>query len=77
MTSAIAVELGLPLGTVKSRLRLAMARIRTEGGWEGGTSEDRMARYLAGEHHPQHALPPRIIYVALQGDSLVGYIAGR
>jgi len=27
--SAIAAELGLPLGTVKSRLRLAMARIRT------------------------------------------------
>ena len=26
--SQIAVELGLPLGTVKSRLRLAMARIR-------------------------------------------------
>ena len=27
--SVIAAELGLPLGTVKSRLRLAMARIRT------------------------------------------------
>jgi len=27
--SQIAVELGIPLGTVKSRLRLAMARIRT------------------------------------------------
>jgi len=27
--SAIAAELGLPLGTVKSRLRLAMARLRT------------------------------------------------
>ena len=55
----------------------AMVRIRTEGGRERGASEDRMARYLAGEHHPQHALPPRIIYVALQGDSLVGYIAGH
>ncbi|MBI3675442.1 MAG: sigma-70 family RNA polymerase sigma factor [Proteobacteria bacterium] len=30
--SAIAKELGLPLGTVKSRMRLAMARIRTKLG---------------------------------------------
>lgn len=30
--SAIAMELGLPLGTVKSRLRLAMARIRVTFG---------------------------------------------
>jgi RNA polymerase sigma-70 factor (ECF subfamily) len=33
--SAIAQELGLPLGTVKSRLRLAMARIRVALGEEG------------------------------------------
>jgi RNA polymerase sigma-70 factor (ECF subfamily) len=32
--STIAQELGLPLGTVKSRLRLAMARIRTAFGEE-------------------------------------------
>lgn len=36
-----------------------------------------MARYLAGEHHPQHALLPRVIYMAVAGDSLVGYIAGH
>jgi len=33
-----------------------MARIRAEGGWEGCAPEDRMARYLDGQHHPRHAL---------------------
>lgn len=55
----------------------AMARIRAEGGGEGGATADRMARYLQGEHHPQHALPPRVIYVALNDDLLAGYIAGH
>jgi ribosomal protein S18 acetylase RimI-like enzyme len=53
-----------------------MARIRTEGEG-GGAPEDRMARYLAREHHPQQALMPRVIYVALEGDSLLGYAAGH
>jgi GNAT superfamily N-acetyltransferase len=55
----------------------AMARIRTGRDEGGGASEERMARYLAGEHHPQQALMPRVIYVALEGDALVGYIAGH
>ncbi|HYG65689.1 MAG TPA: GNAT family N-acetyltransferase [Thermoanaerobaculia bacterium] len=56
----------------------AMARLWMDGGGgEGGTSQDRMERYLKGEHHPQHALKPRVIYIALEGDSLVGYIAGH
>lgn len=54
----------------------AMARIRSEGE-EGGASEERMARYLAREHHPQHALLPRVIYVAWEGNALVGYVAGH
>lgn len=54
-----------------------MARIREEGGWTGGASAPRMALYLAGQHHPQHALAPRVIYVAEQGDSLIGFIAGH
>jgi GNAT superfamily N-acetyltransferase len=36
-----------------------------------------MAAYLDGVHHPQHALPPRIAYVALEGSTVVGYIAGH
>jgi ribosomal protein S18 acetylase RimI-like enzyme len=54
----------------------AIARLRGPDE-EGGAAEERMARYLAGEHHPQHALMPRVLYVALGGDAVVGYIAGH
>jgi ribosomal protein S18 acetylase RimI-like enzyme len=54
----------------------AMARVRREGE-EGGAPEERMARYLAREHHPQQALIPRVIYAAWEEDALVGYIAGH
>jgi ribosomal protein S18 acetylase RimI-like enzyme len=55
----------------------AMARIRsveweTENYWR-----NRIAAYLAGELHPQHALRPRISYVCYAGDCLVGFIAGH
>ncbi|MDQ6886942.1 MAG: GNAT family N-acetyltransferase [Gemmatimonadota bacterium] len=36
-----------------------------------------MARYLAGEHHPQQALPPRVMWMATEGELAVGYIAGH
>jgi len=55
----------------------AMARVRAQE-WE--TEEywnTRIARYLDRELHPQHALLPRVSYSALQGDSLVGFIAGH
>jgi len=55
----------------------AMARIRA-GEW--GAEEYwrvRISRYLDRELHPQQALLPRVIYVALEGDSLVGFIAGH
>src|SRR5467141_1677150 len=55
----------------------AIARIRA-GEW--GTEEYwrvRISRYLDRELHPQQALLPRVIYVALEGDSLVGFIAGH
>ena len=55
----------------------AMARIRaleweTEVYWR-----TRITRYLDGELHPQHALTLRVSYSALEGDSLVGFIAGH
>ncbi len=54
-----------------------MARIRAEE-WETQDYwEARISRYLDCKLHPQHALMPPIAYVALKGDSLVGFIAGH
>lgn len=36
-----------------------------------------MAAYLAGEHHPQQALPPRVLFMAELEDAAIGYIAGH
>jgi GNAT superfamily N-acetyltransferase len=44
---------------------------------EGGTSEERMVAYFDGELNPQKALAPRTIYLAEEGDVLLGYIAGH
>lgn len=54
-----------------------MARIRAEGGEKEEYHRNRMARYLAREHHPDQALMPRVIYVARESEALVGYIAGH
>ncbi|MGH9728076.1 MAG: GNAT family N-acetyltransferase [Candidatus Acidiferrales bacterium] len=55
----------------------ALARIRA-GDW--GTEEywrTRIPAYTNGELPSQHALAPRVIYVACDGDSVVGFIAGH
>jgi GNAT superfamily N-acetyltransferase len=54
-----------------------MARIWGIEKGEGGTSEERMMAYFDGQFHPQHALLPRVIFVAHEGDALIGYIAGH
>src|SRR6185437_5850389 len=55
----------------------AMANLRVrEGGTEAYWGE-RIAAYLAGAHHPQHALPPRIAYVAECEGHVVAFIAGH
>ncbi len=54
-----------------------MAAIRAE---KWGTEEywiNRITNYLNCVHHPQHALLPRIIFVALDGEMGVGFIAGH
>jgi ribosomal protein S18 acetylase RimI-like enzyme len=54
----------------------ALARLRGNNE-SGGSSEDRMRRYYAGTHHPQQALLPRVILMAEEGGSPIGYIAGH
>jgi len=54
----------------------AMEQCRA-GDSRAGPADERMTAYLAGRHHPQHALPPRAAFVAVAGDDVVGYIAGH
>ena len=55
----------------------ALARIRAAdwGSEEYWTA--RISGYLNGELHPQKALAPRVMYVALDVDSILGFIAGH
>jgi len=55
----------------------AIARIRAAEWGEDEYWRTRISRYLDFELHPQHALMPRVMYVALERDSLVGFIAGH
>jgi ribosomal protein S18 acetylase RimI-like enzyme len=57
---------------VPAMARIRAARWETQEFWER-----RISGYMDGEHHPQKALMPRVIYVALEGDSVVGFIAGH
>jgi GNAT superfamily N-acetyltransferase len=44
---------------------------------EAGPADPRMTAYFEGKHHPQQALLPRIGYVALARETVIGYIAGH
>ncbi len=44
---------------------------------EWGPGDARTAAYLEGTHHPNRALPPRAVFLAEDGDAVVGYIAGH
>jgi GNAT superfamily N-acetyltransferase len=39
--------------------------------------DERMAAYLAGTHHPQQALAPRVAFIAMLDERVVGYTAGH
>src|SRR5262245_37066314 len=44
---------------------------------KAGAADPRMAAYLDCQHHPQQALMPRVAYLALVNDQVIGYIAGH
>jgi len=39
--------------------------------------DSRLAAYVEGTHHPQQALALRVVYVAVIGRSVAGYVAGH
>ncbi len=55
----------------------AMARIRAAEWGEEKSWTTTISRYLDCEHHPRYALLPRVMYVAMEDDSAVGFIAGH
>lgn len=46
-------------------------------GEPGGAADKRMLPYLLGQHHPQQALGPPVMWMALDGELPIGYIAGH
>ena len=46
-------------------------------GEPGDAADERMLPYLLGEHHPQQALAPRVMWIALDRNVPIGYIAGH
>ena len=55
----------------------ALAKIRGKNAEEEVYWIDRISGYLHRTHHPQQALMPRIIYLACNGDTIAGFIAGH
>jgi len=54
----------------------AMARCRLADPTDS-VADPRMAAYFDRRHHPQQALLPRVGYIALANDNVIGYIAGH
>lgn len=55
----------------------AMAAIRAQEWQNEAFWADRIARYLRGEHSPQHALAARAAFVAIEENTLAGFVAGH
>jgi ribosomal protein S18 acetylase RimI-like enzyme len=55
----------------------ALAAIRAAE-WETDAFwHNRISGYMSGEHHPQKALEPRIVYIAEENNNVSGFIAGH
>lgn len=54
-----------------------MAEIRAADWGNEESWRPRIAAYLRGESHPQHAKAARIAYVAVEGEKVVGLIAAH
>ena len=55
----------------------AMARIRAANAGTEAHWFTRISDYLDGKHRPQQALMLRVIFVAVDNDSLIGFVAGH
>jgi ribosomal protein S18 acetylase RimI-like enzyme len=55
----------------------SLARLRSEGWGEAEYWIPRITGYMREEHHPQKALIPRVVYVAVENNKIIGFIAGH
>ena len=55
----------------------SLAELRAEGWGEAEFWIPRITGYMKGEHHPQKALMPRVVYVAIENEIITGFIAGH
>jgi ribosomal protein S18 acetylase RimI-like enzyme len=54
-----------------------MARLRVQRPGREEYWTDRITQYFEREHNPQMALPPRIGFVAVEGETVIGLITGH
>jgi GNAT superfamily N-acetyltransferase len=54
-----------------------LARLRSEGWGEAEYWMPRITGYMNSVHHPQKALMPRVVYVAIENEMIIGFIAGH
>ena len=54
-----------------------LAKIRGSEPEAEAAWNERISGYMNGTHHPQQALKPRIIYVAVHNDRIIGFVAGH
>ena len=54
-----------------------MARLRANDSGSEEYSRERIQLYLTGQLHPQRALAPRVGFVCVDGEQIVGLVAGH